>query len=446
MRFLNQDLSPLSPCGRGVGGEGEVSRETQATPSPPAPLPQGERGAEPVRVCFLIDELAAAGTETQLLALVPRLDRRRVRPYLCLLRGDSAASRALEPEDCPVRRLGVGSLLRPRTLLRLGRFAAWLRRERIDVLQVYFPDSSYFGLPAAFLAGVPNRVRTRNNVGHWLTPLHRLLGRLLNGLTTVTVANCEAARQALLADEKPRPESVLVLENGVDHGRFLAVPPLSARTGPPCRVGAVANLRAVKGLDVLVRAAARLASDHPGVTFAVAGEGDERAALERQIGEAGLATRFALPGATADVPGFLAGLDVAVLPSRAEGMSNAVLEYMAAGRAVVASAVGATPEVIEDGVHGLLVPPGDDAALAAALDRLLRDPALACRLGDVARLRARERYGREAMVRRFEDFFVGLARRGTSRASGACERPGGNNWGHDCPRSPAEEATCHADC
>src|SRR5947208_2452803 len=78
----------------------------------------------------------------------------------------------------------------------------------------------------------------------------------------------------------------------------------------------------------------------------------------------------------------MAGLDVAVLTSRAEGMSNAVLEYMAAGRAVVASAVGAMPELIEDGVHGLLVPPGDDAALAAALDRLLRDPALACRLGD----------------------------------------------------------------
>src|SRR5262249_6112334 len=99
-------------------------------------LSESEGADAPVRVCFLIDELAAAGTETQLLALVRRVDRRRVRPYLCLLRGESAASRALEPEDCPVRRLGVGSLLRPRTLLRLARFAAWLRRERIDVLQV----------------------------------------------------------------------------------------------------------------------------------------------------------------------------------------------------------------------------------------------------------------------------------------------------------------------
>src|SRR5262249_4735618 len=120
------------------------------------------------------------------------------------------------------------------------------------------------------------------------------------------------------------------------------------------------------------------------------------------------AGRFALPGAVADVPGFLAGLDVAVLPSRAEGMSNALLEYMAAGRPVVATPVGATPEVIEDGVHGLLVQPGDPEALAAAIGRLLSDLALASRLGAAARARARGRYGREAMVRRFEEFYTRL--------------------------------------
>jgi glycosyltransferase involved in cell wall biosynthesis len=371
-----------------------------------------------VRVCFVIDKLASAGTESQLLALIRRLDRRRVQPYLCLLRGESAASRALEPDDCPVLRLGVSSLLRPRTLLALRRFVGWLRDERIEVVQTYFPDSTYFGIPAAWLAGVPHRVRTRNNVGHWLTPVHRLLGRMLNGLTSVTVANCGAARLALLRSERPRPDSVIVLENGVDHDRFLAIPPLPELFSRPRHIGAVANLRAVKGLDVLIGAATRLAPVHPDVTFTVAGEGEERTTLERRIEEVGLSGRFTLPGATGDVPGFLGTLDVAVLPSRAEGMSNAVLEYMAAGRAIVASTVGATPELIEDGVHGLLVAPDDEVALASALDRLLGDPALACRLGEAARRRARQRYSREAMVRRFEDFFVHLARRRqTNRAA-----------------------------
>src|SRR5262249_50105771 len=100
---------------------------------------------------------------------------------------------------------------------------------------------------------------------------------------------------------------------------------------------AVANLRHVKGLDVLVEAAALLAAAHPAATFAVAGEGPEREALQRQITSLGLGGRFRLLGSVADVPAFLGGIDDAVLPSRAEGMPNAVLEYMAAGRAIVAA-------------------------------------------------------------------------------------------------------------
>ncbi|HWG45955.1 MAG TPA: glycosyltransferase [Gemmataceae bacterium] len=370
-----------------------------------------ERAASPrpVRVCFLIDELATAGTETQLLALIRHLDRRRVRPYLVLLRGDNPVSQALEPDHCPILRLGAGALRHPATFARAWRFMRFLRRERIDVLQVYFPDSTYFGLPAAWLAGVRHRVRTRNNLGHWLTPLHRGLGRMFNALATQTIANCAAARQALLEAERPRPESVLVLHNGVDLSRFRDMPSLAARpASAEKRVGVVANLRSVKGLDVFVRAAAQVRTRHPQVMFEVAGEGELRAALEQQAAAEGLAERFTILGSVADVPGFLGRLDVAVLCSHAEGMSNALLEYMAAGRAIVATAVGAATELIEDGVHGLLVPPGDTGRLAEAMGRLLDDPNLAQRLGDAARRRTLQRHSREAMVRRFEDFYEGL--------------------------------------
>ncbi len=364
---------------------------------------------EPVRVCFLIDELATAGTETQLLALLHHLDRSRVSPYLVLLRGESDASVALEPADCPVLRLGAGALRSPKTALRALRFMQFLWRERIEVVQVYFPDSSYFGVPAAFLAGVRHRLRTRNNVGHWMTRLHRILGRALNSLTTATVANCEAAKRALLADEKPAADRVHVLENGVDLDRFLSIPEPS---DTPLRwVGAVANLRPVKGLDVLVEAAALLREEFPEVGFRVAGEGDERGRLTQLIHERHLDGRFYLDGAENDVPGFLSKLDIAVLPSRAEGMSNAVLEYMAAARPIVASAVGAMPDVLHDETHGLLVAPGDPVALADQIARLLRDPPLARRLGAAARQRANEHFSRPAMVRRFEEFYTRLVSR-----------------------------------
>jgi glycosyltransferase involved in cell wall biosynthesis len=360
-----------------------------------------------LRICFLIDELAVAGTETQLLALLRQLDRSRFEPYLAILRGNSPASRVLEPASCPVQRLGVGSLSRPSAWFKLWHFRNWLRAERIDILQTYFPDSSYFGILAAWLAGVRHRLRTRNNIGHWMTPWHRRLGRWLNRLTTGTIANCEAARTALIADEKPDPASVVVLENGVDAGNFLDLPV----PGPdaPQVIGSVANLRPVKGLDTLVAAAASVAAEVPAARFRVAGEGEQRRSLEDAIEAGGLAGKFELPGSTRDVPGFLGGLTVAVLASRAEGLPNAVLEYMAAGRPIVATAVGAVPELITDGVHGLLVPPGDPAALAAALLRLLREPGLATSLARAARQRVQERYSRAAMLQRFETYYERLA-------------------------------------
>jgi glycosyltransferase involved in cell wall biosynthesis/acetyltransferase-like isoleucine patch superfamily enzyme len=366
-----------------------------------------------VRVCFMIDRLTAAGTETQLVALIRRLDRTRVQPYLCLLDGADELSRSLEPADCPILRLGVRSLRHPSTTGKALRLARFLRRERIDVLQVYFPDSTYLGVPAARLAGVPHVIRTRNNVNHWMTPTHRRLGRLLNRFVTATVANCEACRRAVIADECPPEGSVVVLENGVDLSRFAEARRRSSRHrgGTPLRVGIVANLRPVKGLDVFNDAASLVAAERADVVFEIAGEGELRAELERQAAERGLADRLTLVGSVADVPAFLAQLDVAVLSSRSEGMSNAILEYMAAGLPIVATAVGGTVHLLEDGVHGLLVPPGDPAALAAAIGRLLRDPALASRLGAAARRRAEECFSREAMVRRFESFYLDLKRR-----------------------------------
>jgi glycosyltransferase involved in cell wall biosynthesis len=365
----------------------------------------------PVRVCFIIDELAKAGTEMQLLALLRCLDCTRVEPYLCLLRGDNPVSQALEPSHCPVQRLGVHSLGRLSTIHQAMRFAGFLRQHRIEVVQAFFPDSCYFGLATAWWSGVPHRVRTRNNVGHWLTPVHRFLGRLLNWIATRNVTNCRAAAAALLAAEGPPPQSIVVLGNGVDLDRFRTVAPLSMPSvGLPARVGAIANLRPVKGLDVLVEAAALLGKDHPCVDFEVAGEGNERLGLETLIAGRGLTGRFLLPGAISDIPRFLARTHVAVLCSHAEGMSNALLEYMAAGRAVVASAVGAAADLISDERDGLLVPPGHPAALAKAIDRLLRAPDLAMRLGQAARARARTEYSREAMVQRFEDFYESLAR------------------------------------
>ena len=123
-------------------------------------------------------------------------------------------------------------------------------------------------------------------------------------------------------------------------------------------------------------------------------------ALHRDLG---LGERFFLRGSISDVPAFLRSLDVAVLPSLSEGMSNAVLEYMAAGLPVVATAVGANPTLLTG--CGVLVPPGDDTALSAALAGVLRDPARAAEMGASGRRKVEAEYSRDAMRRRFERFY-----------------------------------------
>jgi glycosyltransferase involved in cell wall biosynthesis len=363
--------------------------------------------SRPIKVCFLIDRLGTGGTETQLVSLIRHLDRTLVTPRLCLLDGSDAASKALEPNDSPGLRLGVRSLRHPSTAVKAARFARFLQRERIDVLQVYFADSTYFGALVGRLAGVPCIVRSRFDLGYWMTPIHRALGRLFNHLLDATVVNCKACCRSVTAEQRTFPHPVATIENGVDLSAFTRIP-IAAPANQPRVVGMVANLRAVKDPQLFIRAAHLVSASQPDTRFAIAGEGELRGELEQLIEQLGLSERFLLLGRVADIPAFLSTLDVAVLCSSSEGMSNAVLEYMAAGRAITVTDVGGNSQLIENGVHGFLTPAGDARALAAAIGHLLTDPDLAVRMATAARERACEHYGLEQRVRRFECFYEAL--------------------------------------
>ena len=363
--------------------------------------------AEPVAVSFVIDDLSRAGTESQLLALIRGLDRARVSPSLVLLDGRAASSRDLEPADCPVIRLGVTKLVgltAARAALRLRHF--W-REQRPDVATLYFLDSAYFGLPVAKLCGVRRVVRVRNNLGYWLTRKHRLLNRAARPWVDAVLTNSDTGRQALIAADGLDPARVVVVENGVELDRFAAAPPPFSRPGV-VRVGCVANLRPVKNIDGLMRTAKLVLAAHSDAVFEVAGDGEQRDDLERLHAELGLGDRFVLRGSVADVPGFLASIDVAVLPSHSEGMSNALLEFMAAGRAIMATDVGANGRLIEDGVRGRIVPPGDVTSMANAIGELMAAHETARRYGRAAEEFVAAKYGRAAMVARFTDFFERL--------------------------------------
>jgi len=373
-------------------------------PVRPFVAPAAAPATAPVRVCFMIDRLTRAGTESQLLALVRELDRRHVAPTLVLLDGEDDLSRALEPADCPVLRLGVRKLVSATAAVAARRLRAFWRDTRPDVLQVYFLDSAYFGVPVAKACGVAKVLRVRNNLGYWLTPKHRVLGRALRPLVDATLTNTDAGRDALVGRDGLAADRVVVLENGVDTHRFNRFM-LPDTTKKKVRVGCVANLRPVKNIDGLMRAAKVALERFPKLVFEVAGDGEQREELERLHAALGLGDRFVLRGSVADVAGFLRTVDVAVLPSHSEGMSNALLEYMSAGRAVVATDVGANATLVQHRASGLIVPPNDPAALVEAIGQYLSNPLRAASYGAAARRRVEAEYSRDAMTRRFEVYY-----------------------------------------
>lgn len=364
--------------------------------------------ARPVRIAFVIDNLSRAGTESQLLALIRSLDRARFEPSLVLLDGSPSGSKELEPADCEVTRLGVTKLLGFRAYRAANRLRTLWRERRPDIVQAYFLDSSYFAIPLARRLGVPAIVRVRNNLGYWLTPKHRLLNRVLRNMVDVTLTNSDAGRASLLESDRPAPDRVVSIENGVDVERFAGcTPPRFAGT---IRIGCVANLRPVKNVDGLMRAARLVLDRVPNVLFEVAGDGEQRPELERLHKEWNLGGRFRLRGSVSDVPAFLGECDAAVLPSHSEGMSNALLEYMAAGRAVVATEVGANAKLVRHGVDGLIAHDSRPESIAESLIELITNVERARQMAASARERAIREYSRDAMVRRFEAFYAGLAR------------------------------------
>lgn len=365
------------------------------------------RAAErpPVRVCFVIDRLDRAGTESQLIALIRSLDRTRVIPSLVLLDGDDALSGELAPPDTPILRLGIKKLLSGRAIRSAWRLRRFWKAQRVEIVQTYFADSTYFAVPLARLCGMRRIVRVRNNLGYWLTPLHRRLMRLAGAIAGETLTNSEAGRDALLRIEGGSRNRIRVLGNGIDADRFGDRPVPFAGGG--VRIGLVGNLRAVKNIDGLIRAFAGVVERFPEAELHVAGDGEERANLERLIGVLSLGDRVHLCGSLSDIPAFLGRLDIAVLCSHSESMSNALLEYMATARPIVVTDTGAAREMIAHDREGLVVPTGDDTALREALLTLAGDRNRAVAMGANARMRVEREFGRAAMCRRFEDYYRG---------------------------------------
>lgn len=355
----------------------------------------------PRTVAHFSDSGAFGGTERALLQLLGGLDRDRWRPVL--LHADLPGATQLADE---AHALGVATLAMPaadrasRGLASIAPIARALRRERAVVFHAHqiWSLSCRYGIVAAALAGVQARIATAQLFVE-MPPLvgidlqHAVLTRCLH--RHVAVSRFVAAR---LRDRfHVREEKIVVIPNAASitpRGTHPVPRTELARDAAAPIVLTIARLDAQKGIAHLLDAAAAV----PEASFAIAGDGPDRGELHARAAALGLGERVRFLGHRRDVPALLAAADLFVLPSLYEGLPLSVLEAMAAGVPVVATAIGGTDEVVCDGETGTLVPPGDPQALAAAIRRTLADRDAAIHLAARARSFVEQEYSVETMV------------------------------------------------
>lgn len=296
----------------------------------------------------------------------------------------------------------------------LETLAAVLREMRPDVVHSHLYPAHLHASLAAQEVGIPAIVHTAHTI------IVRPGDVLLSHITTAyTIAVSHAAARLLLNAGVP-PERIEVIYNGVAPEHFEqdreAVQRARANLnlGPGSVLGTVARLSPEKGIDVLLRAVQRVKRIFPAVTALVIGDGPQAAQLHRLAGELELHESVRFLGARHDVPVLNRLLDVFVLPSREEACPMALLEAMAAGKAVVATAVGGSPEVLTSPTDGWLVPPDDPGALADGLLMLLGDPTRRVAMGVAAQQKVAAQFTRDRMVRDTLAFYQRLLEKQTT--------------------------------
>jgi len=332
--------------------------------------------------------LGVGGSERQLTELAKSLDRAEFEPHVGCFQSDGFRAEELRARGVPVARFPVSSFLGPALFtgaLSLGRY---LRDRRIRLVHTFDVPLNLFGVPVARLSrGV--RVISSQRAHRALTPgLRRRLLRLTDGMVDGMVVNCEAVRRELIDVDRVAPRLIHLCYNGIDAALY---PPAPEPRAGPVVIGVVCALRPEKGLDTLLEAFAGL-GPRPGARLLVVGSGPSLPGLQALAGRLALGDRCAFEPATKDVARWLRQIDIFVLPSLSEALSNSLMEAMACGCCVVASRIGGNPELVVDGDAGLLFRAGDSDELTRVLDRLLEESALRARLAAAGSERIRRQF------------------------------------------------------
>lgn len=374
------------------------------------------------RILYIYRSVGAGygGALVDLLNILSRLDRVRYEPTVLLSHGEEPEARFRRlgveavPLPLPAFRKGKSLPLLPSAVLRLWRL---LRARRISLVHVNDADDAAIASVACRLVGIPCVAHMRSEM------VPRKFKKLRLQWADLLIAVSDGVRAKAIQGGLS-PERVVTLYSGIDPGKIgpagngRRVREAHGLSQESLVIGSVANIVPKKGFDILIRAAAGARREIDGLACLIVGADDRglQEGLERLGESLGLRGRLCFAGFQEDVAAYLAAMDLFVLASVDEGFGIVLLEAMASGKAVVATAVDGPPEIIEDGQTGLLVPPRDHEALAAALVELLRDPDRRASMGRKGRARVEAVFTLDSQMRTL----TGLYDRLLSRRSAQC--------------------------
>jgi glycosyltransferase involved in cell wall biosynthesis len=362
---------------------------------------------QPIRLFLMTNTFETGGSERQFGILARSLSPERFHLELGCIRRDGPF--VLGFENVPEFRLG-GSLYGWKSWRARIRLAQHLRRHRVQIAHAFDFYTTLTLVPAARLAGVPVVIGSFRQLGDLMTPAQFRTQQVAFRWCDAVVCNSRAGADWLAADGMSR-NKLFVIGNALPNETFATVDAALARRPGVVRVGMVARMNArYKGHWGFLRIAAHIHQRHPEVEFLLAGDGPLRAELEQEARSLGLGSQAIFLGDRRDVSAVLASMDVAVLTSDSEGLSNVILEAMAASVPVVAYDVGGNGELV-NAERGQTVRAGDEEGFAVAIERLLERPALREQLGRNARAFAEENFSLQRVQNDYENLYQSLMER-----------------------------------
>jgi L-malate glycosyltransferase len=356
-------------------------------------------------IFLMTNTLEVGGSERQFVELTGALNRQLfdVQPA-CLRRTGGLVFRVGEIPEFPPG----GSLFRLQAQKARLAMVRFMREKKTQVAHAFDFYTNIMLAPAARFAGVPVIIGGHRQIGDLLSPAQFRVQAMAFRFCDRVICNSQAAatrlREAGIADKK-----LVVIPNGLPAALFSEVAPAIPKRAGWVRIGMVARMNdPVKNHSAFLRAAARLSAACSTVEFLMVGDGSLRPSLEKLAGDLGIAERVTFTGERHDIPAILASLDISVLVSGSESLSNVVLESMATGLPVVANRVGGNPELIRPGETGDLVEPGNEEQLTTSLLRLVRNPSLRLSYGANGRAFARSQFHITQIATRYEQLYSSL--------------------------------------